>query len=41
VSLFNDTVGIYETHNSGHLYDFGFVLGAGGLALPGILARRR
>jgi hypothetical protein len=40
VSLFDDGVGVYETHNSGHLYDLGFVLGAGGLALPGIFARR-
>jgi hypothetical protein len=27
VSLFNDGVGIYESHNSGHLYDLGFLLG--------------
>lgn len=27
VSLFNDNVGIYETMNSGKLYDLGFVLG--------------
>ncbi|MFI5612053.1 hypothetical protein [Amycolatopsis sp. NPDC051903] len=27
VSLFDDHVGIYEVHNNGHLYDFGFVLG--------------
>jgi hypothetical protein len=41
VSLFDDTVGIYDVHNGGHLYDLGFVLGAGGLALPGVFARRR
>jgi len=27
ISLFNDNVGVYEVHNNGHLYDFGFVLG--------------
>ena len=27
VSLFADGVGIYETHNSGSLYNLGFVLG--------------
>jgi hypothetical protein len=27
VSLFTDTVNIYEVHNSGNWYDFGFVLG--------------
>lgn len=29
VSLFLDSVSFYEVHNSGKLYDFGFVLGAG------------
>lgn len=28
VSLFNDDVAIYEVHNSGHWYDFGFIVGA-------------
>ena len=28
ISLFNDNVGVYEIHNSGGWYDFGFVLGA-------------
>ncbi|MBN9743239.1 hypothetical protein DMP23_19375 [Amycolatopsis sp. A1MSW2902] len=28
VSLFNDHVGVYEVRNNGHLYDFGFVVGA-------------
>ena len=29
ISLFTDTVNIYEVHNSGNWYDFGFVIGAG------------
>lgn len=29
VSLFTDEVSIYEVHNVGGWYDFGFVLGAG------------
>lgn len=29
ISLFTDKVTIYEVHNSGGWYDFGFVLGAG------------
>lgn len=29
VSLFNDSVGIYEVHNSGNLYNLGYVLGLG------------
>ncbi len=29
ISLFSDTVGVYEVHNSGGWYDFGFLLGAG------------
>ena len=41
VSLFSDTVGIYEVDNNGHFYDLGFLLGAGGLSLPGFLSRRR
>lgn len=27
ISLFTDTVNVYEVHNSGNWYDFGFVLG--------------
>ena len=27
VSLFNDSVGIYEVRNNGNWYDFGFMLG--------------
>lgn len=41
VSLFNDSVAVYEVDNRGHLYDLGFVFGAGGLSLPGFLSRRR
>lgn len=29
VSLFNDHVNIYEVHNNGNWYDFGYVLGVG------------
>jgi hypothetical protein len=29
ISLFTADVGIYEVHNAGALYDFGFVLGLG------------
>ena len=46
VSLFNDTVGIYEVDNTGGWYDFGFLLGAsiffsGGGAGAGGRSRRR
>ena len=41
VSLFNDSVAVYQAPNNGHLYDLGFVLGAGGLSLPGFLSGRR
>ena len=27
ISLFSDSVNVYEVHNSGNWYDFGFVLG--------------
>ncbi len=30
VSIFNDHVGIYEVHNNGTWYNFGFILGAMG-----------
>src|SRR5437879_964269 len=40
ISLFSDNVSIYEVHNNGHWYDLGFVFGAGGLSLPGILSAR-
>ena len=29
ISLFSDTVNVYEIHNNGNWYNFGFVLGAG------------
>jgi hypothetical protein len=31
-SLFDDSIGIYEVHNSGGWYDFGFLLG---VSIPG------
>lgn len=47
VSLFNDTVGIYEVENRGGWYDFGFLLGvsisiffSGGGAGAGSRSRR-
>jgi hypothetical protein len=40
ISLFTDNVNIYEVHNNGNWYDFGFVLGAGLLFSGGILGRR-
>jgi hypothetical protein len=27
ISLFNDNVGVYETHNNGGWYNFGFIFG--------------
>jgi len=45
VSLFNDDVGIYEIHNNGGWYDFGFLFGAmvifSGMARSGYAARPR
>lgn len=45
VSLFTDTVNVYEVHNNGNWYDFGFVLGLtcsiGGGAGGGSARRRR
>lgn len=41
ISLFNEKVSIYEVHNSGNWYDFGFVLGAGILFSGGFLGARR
>ena len=44
ISLFTENVNIYEIHNSGGWYDFGFVLGAGaflGGSGRGIRRRRR
>jgi hypothetical protein len=31
VSLFNPNVRIYETHNRGRSYDFGFIIGVSGV----------
>ena len=47
VSLFNDTVGIYEVDNTGGWYDFGFLVGVsiffsgGGAGAGGSRSRRR
>lgn len=41
ISLFADNVNIYEVHNNGNWYDFGFVLGAGILFGGGFLGGRR
>lgn len=40
ISLFNDSVNLYEVHNNGNWYDFGFVLGAGILFGGGAAGRR-
>jgi hypothetical protein len=37
ISLFTSSVSIYDVHNNGNWYDFGFVLGA--IVLPGGLGR--
>lgn len=45
ISLFTDGVNVYEVHNNGNWYDFGFVLGLsmafGGSAKSGSVATRR
>ncbi len=41
VSLFSDKVTLYEVHNSGGWYNFGFVLGAGLFLSGGILGRKK
>jgi len=41
ISLFTDNVNIYEVHNNGNWYDFGFVIGAGILFGGGFLGGRR
>ncbi len=41
ISLFTENVNIYEVHNSGGWYDFGFVLGAGILFGGGFLGMFR
>lgn len=44
ISLFTDHVNIYEVHNNGNWYDFGYVLGLsaafGGMARSGVSASR-
>jgi hypothetical protein len=41
VSVFSDKVSIYDVHNSGNWYNFGFVLGAGLFLSGGILGRKK
>ena len=41
VSLFSEKVSLYEAHNSGGWYDFGFVLGAGLFLSGGIFGHRK
>jgi hypothetical protein len=41
ISLFTPSVNIYEVHNNGNWYDFGFVLGAGILFGGSIFGGRR
>lgn len=42
ISLFTDNISLYEVHNTGGWYDFGFVLGAGIIfGGSGRAARRR
>ena len=40
VSLFTDNVNVYEVHNNGNWYDFGFVVGAGILFGGGVAGGR-
>lgn len=41
VSVFSRNVRLYEVHNSGTWYNFGFVLGAGLFLSGGILGRKK
>jgi hypothetical protein len=41
ISLFTNHVNVYEVHNNGNWYDFGFVLGAGILFGGGAAGTRR
>jgi hypothetical protein len=41
ISLFSKTVRLYEVHNNGGWYNFGFVLGAGLFLSGGILGRKK
>jgi len=40
ISLFTKNVRVYEVHNNGNWYNFGFVLGAGLFLQGGILGHR-
>ncbi len=40
VSLFNDSVNIYEVHNNGNWYDFGFMIGIS-MVFSGTASSRR
>jgi hypothetical protein len=41
ISIFTKNVRLYEVHNSGGWYNFGFVLGAGLFLSGGILGKRK
>lgn len=41
ISLFSNHVNVYEVHNNGNWYNFGFVLGAGILFGGGAFGQRR
>jgi hypothetical protein len=41
ISLFTDNVRVYEVHNSGNWYNFGFVIGAGILFSGGAAGARK
>ena len=41
ISLFSNRVNVYEVHNNGNWYNFGFVLGAGILFGGGAFGKRR
>jgi hypothetical protein len=41
ISLFNRNVNLYEVHNSGAWYNFGFVIGAGLFLSGGILGHKK
>jgi len=41
ISIFAKTVRLYEVHNNGGWYNFGFVLGAGLFLSGGILGRKK
>ncbi|MGD9345279.1 MAG: hypothetical protein PVH84_05415 [Candidatus Aminicenantes bacterium] len=41
ISIFSESVRLYEVHNNGTWYNFGFVLGAGLFLQGGILGSRK